>query len=100
MGSDRQKPLLSVSPFFDRTILKGTGEPVITHAGGFVHESIRMVEDGYMRSAIDYFEEKWARPSMAATLVITMWSRMAFDEENFGWGGPLFSARLGFPGTK
>ncbi|CAL1398548.1 unnamed protein product [Linum trigynum] len=72
----------------------------LSRAAGLVRESVRMVDDGYMRSAIDYFEVTRARPSMAATLVITTWSRLAFDTADFGWGGPLFSAPVGLPGKE
>ncbi|KAH0450301.1 hypothetical protein IEQ34_020993 [Dendrobium chrysotoxum] len=62
------------------------GNPV-GFAVGKVQEAVRMVTDGYMRSAIDYFEATRERPSLAATLLLTTWSRLAFHVTDFGWGG-------------
>ena len=56
-----------------------------------------MVNDGYMRSAIDYFETTRARPSLAATLLITTWSRLPFHTTDFGWGEPLLSGPVALP---
>ncbi|KAL6576330.1 histone H3.1 [Orobanche hederae] len=62
-----------------------------------VQEAVRMVTDGYMRSAIDYFEATRARPSLAATLLITTWSRLSFHTTDFGWGEPVLSGPVALP---
>ncbi|KAA8542086.1 hypothetical protein F0562_023238 [Nyssa sinensis] len=64
---------------------------------GLVQEAIKMVTDSYMRSAIDYFEATRARPSLAATLLITTWSRLSFHTTDFGWGEPLLSGPVALP---
>ncbi|CAN0915882.1 Omega-hydroxypalmitate O-feruloyl transferase [Linum grandiflorum] len=62
-----------------------------------VQDAVRMVDDGYMRSAIDYFETTRARPSLAATLLITTWSRLSFHTTDFGWGEPTVSGPVALP---
>ncbi|KAL6576248.1 histone H3.1 [Orobanche hederae] len=62
-----------------------------------VQQAVRMVTDGYMRSAIDYFEATRARPSLAATLLITTWSRLSFHTTDFGWGEPVLSGPVALP---
>ncbi|KAL2242894.1 omega-hydroxypalmitate O-feruloyl transferase isoform X2 [Sesamum indicum] len=62
-----------------------------------VQEAVKMVTDGYMRSAIDYFEATRARPSLAATLLITTWSRLSFHTTDFGWGEPVLSGPVALP---
>ncbi|KAK2385028.1 omega-hydroxypalmitate O-feruloyl transferase [Trifolium repens] len=53
-----------------------------------IKNSIEMVTDSYMRSAIDYFEVKRSKPSLTSTLLITTWTRLSFHEADFGWGKP------------
>lgn len=62
-----------------------------------VQEAVKMVTDGYMRSAIDYFEATRLRPSLAATLLITTWSRLSFHTTDFGWGEPVLSGPVVLP---
>nr|XP_043618013.1 omega-hydroxypalmitate O-feruloyl transferase-like [Erigeron canadensis] len=62
-----------------------------------VHDAVKMVTDGYMRSAIDYFEVTRARPSLASTLLITTWSKLSFHANDFGWGEPLMSGPVALP---
>ncbi|KAG6686171.1 hypothetical protein I3843_11G004000 [Carya illinoinensis] len=63
----------------------------LSSAVGLVRKAINMVTNSYMRSAIDYVETTRARPSHAATLVVTSWSRLPFHTADFGWGEPVFS---------
>lgn len=69
----------------------------LSYAVGLVQEAVKLVTDEYMRSAIDYFEETRERPSLAATLLITTWSRLAFQATDFGWGEAIFSGPVGLP---
>ncbi|KAG8379459.1 hypothetical protein BUALT_Bualt07G0090700 [Buddleja alternifolia] len=62
-----------------------------------VREAVKMVTDSYMRSAIDYFEATRARPSLAGTLLITIWSRLSFHTTDFGWGEPVLSGPVALP---
>lgn len=68
-----------------------------SHGVRLVQEAIKMVTDGYMRSAIDYFEVTRARPSLDSTLLITSWANLSFQTTDFGWGEPFFSGPVGPP---
>ncbi|CAA6659988.1 unnamed protein product [Spirodela intermedia] len=69
----------------------------LSFAVGLVQKAVRMITDGYIRSAIDFFESTRARPSLTATLLITTWSRLSFNSTNFGWGKPLHSGPVTLP---
>lgn len=73
-----------------------TGNP-LSFGVKLVQEAVRMVTDGYMRSAIDYFEATRKRPSLASTLLITTWSRLSFHTTDFGWGEPVLSGPVVLP---
>lgn len=72
------------------------GNPV-GFAVGKVQEAVKMVTDAYMRSAVDYFEATRARPSLAATLLLTTWSRLSFHTTDFGWGEAVQSGPVALP---
>ena len=72
-------------------------ESPLSFATGLVQKAVQMVNDSYMRSAIDYFEMTRARPSLAATLLITTWSRLSFHTTDFGWGQPVLSGPVALP---
>lgn len=69
----------------------------VSSAAAMVQDAVRMVTDEYVRSAVDYFEATRARPSLASTLLITTWSRLAFDGADFGWGQPAMSGPVTLP---
>ncbi|WCJ36305.1 HXXXD-type acyl-transferase family protein [Euphorbia peplus] len=69
----------------------------LSFAAGLVQKAVNLVDDGYMKSAIDYFEVTRARPSLAATLLITTWSRLSFHITDFGWGEPISSGPVALP---
>ncbi|XP_026385517.1 omega-hydroxypalmitate O-feruloyl transferase-like [Papaver somniferum] len=69
----------------------------LSFSAGLVQKAVKMVSDSYMRSAIDYFETTRARPSLAATLLITTWSRLPFHITDFGWGEPVLSGPVTLP---
>lgn len=72
-------------------------ENPMSFAVKLVQDAVKMVTDSYMRSAIDYFETTRARPSLAATLLITTWSRLSFHTTDFGWGEPVLSGPVALP---
>lgn len=72
-------------------------ENPLSYSVGLVQEAVKLVTDGYMRSAIDYFEATRARPSLASTLVITTWSRLSFHTTDFGWGPPVLAGPVALP---
>ncbi|KAM0982156.1 hypothetical protein ACFX2A_015415 [Malus domestica] len=86
--------------YFSQHALCTAGELMenpISFAVGLVEKAVKMVTDGYMRSVVDYFEVTRARPSLAATLLITTWSKLSFHTTDFGWGEPVFSGPVGLP---
>ncbi|CAI0474939.1 unnamed protein product [Linum tenue] len=57
-----------------------------------VHDSITMVADDYVRSAIDYYEVHRTRQSLGYTMIATKWSRISFLATDFGWGNAVLMA--------
>ncbi|KAI9178467.1 hypothetical protein LWI28_026858 [Acer negundo] len=72
-------------------------ENPLSFAVGLVQKAVKLTTDDYMRSAIDYFETTRERPSLAATLLITTWSRLTFHATDFGWGEAFVSGPVGLP---
>ncbi|XP_073525367.1 LOW QUALITY PROTEIN: uncharacterized protein [Phyllobates terribilis] len=71
-----------------------------SHAVSRVQRAIEGITDSFMRSAIDYYEVTRARPSMRSVLLVTTWARLSFYQTDFGWGDPLHSGPVGFPGKE
>lgn len=69
----------------------------LSHAVELVKKAVKMVDDEYMRSAIDFFETTRMRPSLTATLLITTWSKLGFHTTDFGWGAPVQSGPVSLP---
>ncbi|XP_042492297.1 omega-hydroxypalmitate O-feruloyl transferase-like isoform X3 [Macadamia integrifolia] len=72
-------------------------EKPLSFAVQLVQEAINLVNDNYIRSVIDYFEVTRLRPSLAATVLITTWTRLDFDTTDFGWGQPTQSGCVTLP---
>lgn len=72
----------------------------LSHSVGLVKSVVELVTDGFMRSAMDYFEVNRTRPSLNATLCITSWSKLTLHKLDFGWGEPVFSGPVGLPGKE
>ncbi|KAL6956493.1 omega-hydroxypalmitate O-feruloyl transferase [Sarracenia purpurea var. burkii] len=65
-------------------------EKPLSFAVGKVQNAMGKVTNDFTRSAIDYFEVTRARPSLAATLLVSSWRRLPFDDSaDFGWGKPI-----------
>ncbi|XAR50360.1 Omega-hydroxypalmitate O-feruloyl transferase [Bertholletia excelsa] len=103
-GRSRFNPPLPEGYFGNGIVLTNSlcfsGELVkkpLSFAVGLVQDAINMVTDSYMRSALDYFEVTRSRPSLAATLLITTWSRLSFHTTDFGWGEPILSGPVALP---
>ncbi|XP_073121182.1 omega-hydroxypalmitate O-feruloyl transferase-like [Henckelia pumila] len=75
-------------------------ENPLSHAVKLVQEAVKMMTDEYMRSAIDYVEVTRAKPSLAATLLLTTWSRLSFHTTDFGWGEPDLTMPVVLPGKE
>lgn len=53
-----------------------------------VQNAIQMVNEDYIKGFIESFDVNARPPSWTATLVITSWTRIAFNAADFGWGEP------------
>ncbi|KAM7505294.1 hypothetical protein LguiB_004198 [Lonicera macranthoides] len=62
-----------------------------------VKEAIGMITDKYIRSTIDYLEVTRARSFLAATVLISSWSRLSFNTTDFGWGVSVAYGTTSFP---
>ncbi|KAF0898924.1 hypothetical protein E2562_012630 [Oryza meyeriana var. granulata] len=76
------------------------GELVASGSSGgvrLVQEAKECIDDDYVRSMVDLLEERrGAKPDLAATLVISAWTRLGLEDIDFGKGraahmGPLTS---------
>ncbi|KAL6627582.1 hypothetical protein ACP70R_031308 [Stipagrostis hirtigluma subsp. patula] len=60
-----------------------------------VQEAKECVDDDYVRSMVDLLEERrGARPDLAASLVISAWTRLGLEELDFGGGTPAHMGPL------
>lgn len=101
-GRQRLIPPLAKGYFGNGTVLTSaitTSEKLLanplSYAIGLVQGATKKVTDEYIQSSIDYYETTRAHPTLAATLVISTWSRLAFHDTDFGWGQPTAAG----PGT-
>ncbi|KAF3326749.1 omega-hydroxypalmitate O-feruloyl transferase-like protein [Carex littledalei] len=62
-----------------------------------IQEAIEMTHDAFIRSAIDYIEITRATASLAATLLVTSWTRLGFNSSDFGWGDAFYSVSAELP---
>ena len=62
-----------------------------------IQEAIEMTDDAFIRSAIDYIEITRATASLAATLLVTSWTRLGFNTSDFGWGEAFYSGSAELP---
>ncbi|KAH7437709.1 hypothetical protein KP509_05G085100 [Ceratopteris richardii] len=62
-----------------------------------VQDAIADVTDKFVKSVIDYIEATRARPTLAGTLLVSSWSRLAFYVTDFGWGEPTQSGSVTLP---
>ncbi|KAJ1687328.1 hypothetical protein LUZ63_018718 [Rhynchospora breviuscula] len=63
-----------------------------------IQEAIKVTDDKFIKSAIDYIEITRARaPSLAATLLVTSWTRLGFNSSDFGWGEAFHSGSAELP---
>jgi len=73
-------------------------EKPLSFAVRLVQKAVAMMTDGYMRSAIDYFEVNRLKPSLTTTFLT--WSRLSFQTGDFGWGEAVYSAPVTLPGRQ
>ncbi|KAL6850204.1 hypothetical protein ACP4OV_020831 [Aristida adscensionis] len=65
------------------------------HGVRLVQEAKECVDDDYVRSMVDLLEERrGARPDLAASLVISAWTRLGLEDLDFGGGAPAHMGPL------
>lgn len=69
----------------------------LSYAVQLVQNAIKMVDEEFIRSAIDHLEVNKEKPSLSSTFFITAWTRLAFNKTNFGWGEPAQSGCVTLP---
>ena len=75
-------------------------EKPLSFAVDLVRKAIRMIDNAYIRSTIDFFEATRARTSLEHTLLLSSWSKLAFHSIDFGWGEPLRFGLVPLPGKE
>ncbi|XP_042484458.1 omega-hydroxypalmitate O-feruloyl transferase-like [Macadamia integrifolia] len=73
-----------------------TSKP-LSFAVQMVQDSIKLVTEDYVRSAIDHYEVNRKNPMATYTLFLSTWSKLDFLTTDFGWGKPN-QVMLGNPG--
>ncbi|KAK1396144.1 FACT [Heracleum sosnowskyi] len=69
----------------------------LSYAVQLVQNAIKMVNEEFIRSAIEYREVDKEKPSLSGTFMITAWTRLAFNKTDFGWGEPTQSGCVTLP---
>ncbi|MCL7022989.1 hypothetical protein MKW94_028014 [Papaver nudicaule] len=59
-----------------------------------IQEAIKSVTNDYIRSTLDFFEEKMEWKPLTYTIFLNAWSRLGFHNVDFGWGQPIYSGPL------
>ncbi|XP_058114025.1 shikimate O-hydroxycinnamoyltransferase-like [Magnolia sinica] len=69
-----------------------------TYAAGRIHDALVVMDNDYLRSALDYLElqpdltalVRGAHTFRCPNLGITSWARLPIHDADFGWGRPIF----------
>lgn len=77
------------------TTVKELSESSLSYAVKLVQKAKASLTNEYIRSIVNYLDDKSARPDLVASLVISQWSRLELTEVDFGWGKPLHVGPLG-----
>lgn len=72
-------------------------EKPLSYAVQLVQNTINMVDDEFIRSKIDYLEITREEFSYSTTLLVSSWTRLAFNVMDFGWGKPTQSGCVTLP---
>ncbi|CAN1838961.1 Omega-hydroxypalmitate O-feruloyl transferase [Linum perenne] len=69
----------------------------LSYAVGLIQDAIDRVDDGLLRSTIDYYELTKADRSLGFTCISSAWGGLAFGSTNFGWGEPVATGPVELP---
>ncbi|ESQ34099.1 hypothetical protein EUTSA_v10007633mg [Eutrema salsugineum] len=66
----------------------------IYHAVKLIQEAKARITDGYVRSTIDFLEDKTVKTDVSCSLVISQWAKLGLEEVDFGGGKPMYMGPL------
>ncbi|CAN1137527.1 Omega-hydroxypalmitate O-feruloyl transferase [Linum perenne] len=69
----------------------------LSYAVGLIQDAIDRVDDGLLRSTIDYYELTKADRSLGFTCISSAWGGLAFGSTNLGWGEPVATGPVELP---
>ncbi|XP_043708995.1 alcohol acyltransferase 9-like [Telopea speciosissima] len=74
--------------------LVGTNYPNIHHGVKLVQEAKAVLTEEYIRSMIDYLEERRVKPDLSMSFVISQWAKLGLEDLDFGEGKPIHMGPL------
>ncbi|XP_042482681.1 alcohol acyltransferase 9-like [Macadamia integrifolia] len=66
----------------------------IHHGVKLVQEAKAVLTEEYVRSMIDYLEERRVKPDLSMSLVISQWAKLGLEDLDFGEGKPIHMGPL------
>ncbi|XP_043725968.1 alcohol acyltransferase 9-like [Telopea speciosissima] len=69
--------------------LVGTNYPNIHHGVKLVQEAKAVLTEEYVRSMLDYLEERRVKPDLSMSFVISQWAKLGLENLDFGEGMPI-----------
>ncbi|XP_043713157.1 alcohol acyltransferase 9-like [Telopea speciosissima] len=66
----------------------------IHHGVKVVQEAKAVLTEEYVRSMIDYLEERRAKPDLSTSFVISQWAKLGLEDLDFGEGKPVHMGPL------
>ncbi|CAN0924734.1 Omega-hydroxypalmitate O-feruloyl transferase, partial [Linum grandiflorum] len=69
----------------------------LSYAVGLIEDAINSVNDGLLRSTIDYYQMTKANRPLGFTCISTSWRGLSFGSTDFGWGEPVATGPVDLP---
>ncbi|PIA52772.1 hypothetical protein AQUCO_01000558v1 [Aquilegia coerulea] len=66
----------------------------VHHGVKLVQEAKKSLSNDYAKSMIDFLEQQRVKPDLSASLVISQWSHLGFEDLDFGEGKPVHMGPL------
>lgn len=60
----------------------------VHHGVKLVQEAKKLLSSDYVKSMVDFLEQKRIKPDLSASLVISQWNHLGFEDLDFGGGKP------------
>ncbi|KAJ9166048.1 hypothetical protein P3X46_020849 [Hevea brasiliensis] len=77
-----------------QTYVKDLVSSTLHHGVKLVQHAKSCLSDDYVRSMIDFLEDKTVKTDLSASLVISQWSKLGLEDLDFGEGKPLHMGPL------